>query len=385
MKIAKVGDLHIGARGANRHVRDFIDKWCRYLFEDMKNRGVDKYVQLGDAFDTRKALDGLDFEWVRNEFIPLHEKNGVEGYYIPGNHDIPYKESCRISWVHLLGDLSPRIHVFDTPGDRKIGDVTCCFLPWICMDNVVESLAMLEESEADWCFAHLELGGFEMYKNSPCLESRFNLNATHFKNFKRVLTGHFHTKSQKGNIDYVGTPYPLTWQDWADAEQGLRGYHILDTETGELEFIANPEHVKSMFKVFTYNWEAIKDDSSLQIQLKTVSELETTHDLAGKIVKILVEDRGNAKHYKDFVDAVRRCKTIDTTYIDMTMLDAKGAQTAHDFVCQTAGDEQNDELRTQTDIVQVMNERLERSGLDAKYHNETKSLIASTYDISKDT
>jgi DNA repair exonuclease SbcCD nuclease subunit len=57
-----------------------------------------------------------------------------------------------------------------------------------------------------------------------------------FKRFKAVYTGHYHHKSSKGNIHYMGSPYEMTWADCGD----VKGFHVLDTDTLELEFVPNP-------------------------------------------------------------------------------------------------------------------------------------------------
>ena len=35
----------------------------------------------------------------------------------------------------------------------------------------------------------------------------------HFKRFEKVLSGHFHKKSDDGRYYYLGTQYEMTWSD----------------------------------------------------------------------------------------------------------------------------------------------------------------------------
>ena len=35
-----------------------------------------------------------------------------------------------------------------------------------------------------------------------------------FKRFEKVLSGHFHKKSDDGHIYYLGTQYEMTWSDY---------------------------------------------------------------------------------------------------------------------------------------------------------------------------
>ena len=42
-----------------------------------------------------------------------------------------------------------------------------------------------------------------------------------------VYSGHFHTRSTDGKINYLGNPYEMYWNDVNDT----RGFHIFDTDT----------------------------------------------------------------------------------------------------------------------------------------------------------
>ena len=55
---------------------------------------------------------------------------------------------------------------------------------------------------------HLEVKGFEMHSTSTT-----GLEKTQFNKFEKVLSGHFHKKSDDG-IYYLGTQYEITWSDY---------------------------------------------------------------------------------------------------------------------------------------------------------------------------
>jgi DNA repair exonuclease SbcCD nuclease subunit len=95
---------------------------------------------------------------------------------------------------------------------------------------------------------HFEIAGFEMYRGHPC---EGGLQSDTFTRFDTVFSGHYHHRSTKGNISYLGTPYELTWQDYGDT----KGFHIFDTVTRELAFIMNPY---SMFVRLEYNDKGVE-------------------------------------------------------------------------------------------------------------------------------
>ena len=79
----------------------------------------------------------------------------------------------------------------------------------------------------------------------------------------------------------LGNPYQLYWNDEGD----VRGFHIFDTETGELEFIENPN---TMFHKIYYN-----EDKKKLINPKPYD---------GSYVKIIAEKASPARLNKLVVD-----------------------------------------------------------------------------------
>jgi hypothetical protein len=71
------------------------------------------------------------------------------------------------------------------------------------------------------------------------------------KRFEKVLSGHFHNKSVQSNVEYLGSQYQMTFADLDEK----KGFHILDTNTREIEFIENTD---KMF--YSINTEDIPDD-----------------------------------------------------------------------------------------------------------------------------
>ena len=68
------------------------------------------------------------------------------------------------------------------------------------------------------------------------LECRDGMSPKPFERFEMVLTGHFHAKSQKGNIHYLGAQMEFYWNDCGDKKY----FHVFDTNTRELEQVVNP-------------------------------------------------------------------------------------------------------------------------------------------------
>ena len=123
-----------------------------------------------------------------------------------------------------------------------------------------------------------------------------------FKKFKKVLSGHFHTKSTKDNIHYLGNPYELYWNDY----QASRGFHILDTDTLDLKFYKNPYN---MFEKIYYN---------------DVDKLINPNNFTNKYVKLIVEKRENQILFDNTVKMLYDAGVADLKIIEDATLEFEG-------------------------------------------------------------
>jgi DNA repair exonuclease SbcCD nuclease subunit len=198
-------------------------------------------------------------------FKPL-EDMGVSMTMLVGNHDIYYKNTLRVNAPSLLLGEYANISIMDGPGEFLLGSLPVLGIPWICDDNRSRVYELLEQSTSPLCVGHLEFNGFETV---PGIVMDHGIDQQPFKKFEKVLSGHFHTKSNKGNIFYLGNPYELYWNDY----QSPRGFHILDTDSLDLKFYRNP------YTMFA------------KIHYKDSDELLDVSEYSGKYVKVIVEDK----------------------------------------------------------------------------------------------
>lgn len=295
MKILLITDQHFGVRNDNLV---FIEKYRQFysnvVLPTIDKFGITEVIALGDTFDRRKginfnSLDAAKEMW----FTPLAER-GVHLTMLVGNHDIYYKNTLRINAPDLLLGEYSNIDVVDQPGQRRIGDVDILLLPWICDDNRERSRVETESSSAPICMGHLELNGFEAlpghrmeHGDDPSVYSKFDL----------VCSGHFHMKSRKGHINYLGNPYQLYWNDFGQS----RGFHILNTDTKKLTFYRNPYDI---FQKIYYH-----DDC-----LAEVKEM----DLKGSYVKLVVEDKTDQVKFDQTIRYLQHCEAADLKIIEDT-------------------------------------------------------------------
>ena len=200
-----------------------------------------------------------------------------------GNHDIYYKNTLRVNAPdELLGEYH-NIHVITEPTNITYDGLDILCLPWICDDNLEQSFRAIKESKSKVCMGHLELNGFEAH---PGHMMERGMDHSVFKKFKKVFTGHYHSKSHKDNIYYLGNPYQLYWNDFGCK----RGFHVFDTTTLKTTHYRNPFDV---FHKLYYN--------------NGVS-LPSEKDVEGTFVKLIVEEKGD---YAKFDYAVKRLQDMN--------------------------------------------------------------------------
>ncbi len=278
MKILLITDQHFGVRNDNQH---FIDHYRRFYgkvvipFIDAYN--IDTVIALGDTFDKRRSINFMSLEAAKDMwFDPLAERN-VRMHMLVGNHDIYYKNTLRINAPAelLLGYTNITVHDRSTTVD--FDGLSILLLPWICDENREQSLQAINESNASVCMGHLELNGFEAHPGHVMMNG---MDHNIFKKFDKVFSGHYHMKSNRDNIKYLGNPYQLYWNDYGCK----RGFHVFDTDTLKTTFYRNP--FNTFHKLYYNNG------------IGTIDE-----DLKGAFVKLIVEDKGD---YAKFDYAVKQ-------------------------------------------------------------------------------
>lgn len=296
MKIAILGDTHLGARNASGHFSKFFNKFFSEVFYPyLVEHDIKDVIQLGDLFDNRTQLSVKAYHACKTTwFDPLITHN-IHMHCLVGNHDTFYKSSLQINTPELLLQHEYRGHlsVYSSPTVIEIGGTTFAMVPWICDDNKEQTFNFLNKDHvADICCGHFEIDGFEMMRG---VAGHGGLPRELFSRFEMTLSGHYHTKSYDDyhRIQYVGTPYEITFADLHDP----RGFHIFDTETRVLEFIQNPN---TMFERIIYNEGWTGDVSSLK----------------GKAVKLVVEKKSDLYNFDRFVDSVKLADVYDLNIIE---------------------------------------------------------------------
>jgi DNA repair exonuclease SbcCD nuclease subunit len=273
MKLLILGDTHFGARNSSPAFNDYFKAVIEdEIFPLLKARKIDTILQMGDLFDNRKTVALPILAEVRRYFFQRLQDENIHLVTLVGNHDSANRDTISINSQRLLlGDFD-NVTIVDSP--YEFGNILV--VPWICEDNKAVIEKAIATTKAPYCAGHFELAGFSMYRGGE--KAKKGQNPDDLKKFQKVLSGHYHTPSQNGNIVYVGTPYEITWADYADQKY----VWIFDDTTGELEPV--PIQTKMFYTIEYASGMAVPDY------------------LKGKSVKIIVTS--GDKDFENFVSAV---------------------------------------------------------------------------------
>ena len=293
MKVAIVGDTHLGARNSSTRFQNYFNSFFNdVLYPYCETNDIKHVLQLGDCFDNRTNLQFKAFHAQKDIWFKKMGDLGIKMTILLGNHDICYRHSLCINSPELLLGEYDHIQVINKPTQIKIGNTSFDIIPWMCDENTEEIAKFVSRKDrGSVLLSHLELSGFPMSKGDQP-HSGPN-KGTMFDGYGIVFTGHFHTRSSKGNITYTGTPYEITWVDYADP----KGFYVYDTITGNYELVRNPLTI----------FEKVYYKSGSTFDIKT---------LRGKIVKIIVSEKGDPILYERWLDSVRLVEPHELKIID---------------------------------------------------------------------
>lgn len=298
MQIALITDQHFGARGDSEGFHNFFDKfYTNQFFPYLKENNIDTVIDLGDTFDRRKYINYNTLHRCKKYWFDQIEKNKINLHIIVGNHCTFFKNTNEINSPNLLLKEYTTIKSYYEPAEVTIDGLEVAFLPWICSGNYTNTMDFIDSTRAQVAFGHLEITGFEMYRGAV---NDHGFSGDIFNKFDMVMSGHFHHKSSRGNIHYLGCPYEITWSDWNDP----KGFHIFDTDTRELTFIPN-RYI--MFHKIHY------DDA--QDNMDSVLDLDTSK-LAGSMVKVIVREKNNPYWFDMFIDKIEKAGVLDLQVVE---------------------------------------------------------------------
>jgi hypothetical protein len=280
MKIALIADTHWGARNDSPAFINYFNKFYdEVFFPYLQENNINTLIHLGDVVDRRKFINHNTAYNFKLKFWDKIEQLKLDTHILLGNHDTYYKNTNTVNALQNL-NLPKNTKIYTSHDTVSFDGLEILFLPWICDDLVESSLHTIDNSTAQIVMGHLEIKGFEMHKGHL---NEQGLDKSLFKRFEKVISGHFHKKSDDGHIYYLGAPYEITWSDY----KCPKVFHIFDTQTRELTRVPNPLRIH---KKLIYN------DKTEDYSKKNLKDFENT------FVKLFISNKTDTDMFDKFVE-----------------------------------------------------------------------------------
>ena len=233
-KAAVFTDIHFGLKSnSTLHNEDCLN-FVKWATQKAKEEGCDTALFLGDWHNNRASINILTLQYSLQALEHLNA-NFDNTYFIPGNHDLYYRDKRDVQSVEWAKHLS-NIHICNDW--TTVGDVTIA--PWLVGDDFKK----LKKLKGKYMFGHFELPGYLM-NAMVAMPDHGEMSATDLNGFEHVFSGHFHKRQTKNNVTYIGNCFP---HNYADAGDDDRGMMILEWDKDPV-YHAWPD--QPMYRVFS--------------------------------------------------------------------------------------------------------------------------------------
>ena len=327
MKAAILNDSHFGKGNDAEEIiaqqRLFFEK---IFFPYLIKNDIKEIFHLGDLLDNRKAISPKTLYFMRKILLEPIRENGIHMTIIPGNHDVFYKNTHTISGLkETLGYFTNNVTIIQNnpvtlsyANDAKIG-----WIPWVNKENEQSIGRFLrEQTDADVILGHFEFGDFYMDQYTKSRHGTLNWADGSFDKFQLVLTGHFHHKSQKGNIHYLGSQYEMTWSDHNDPKY----FHVLEKNASSKEYtLTSVRNPYTLFNEIDYRG----DETSIP----------DPDEVSNKFIRVNCHDRTNQYEFDRFIEKLEtfnpykvQIRDYSILSIDESLLVTEGSPTEDDDI-----------------------------------------------------
>jgi hypothetical protein len=209
-KAAVFTDIHFGLKSnSTLHNEDCL-AFVKWATAKAREQGCETCLFLGDWHNHRASINIVTLNYSLQALEHMND-NFEHVYFIPGNHDLYYRDRRDIQSVEFAKHL-PRVTICNdwfTDGNVTIA-------PWLCGDDHKRLAAMTGQ----YLFGHFELPGYLM-NAMIAMPDHGDIKREDLSGFDHVFTGHFHKRQTKKNITYIGNCFPHNYSDTGDDERGM--------------------------------------------------------------------------------------------------------------------------------------------------------------------
>jgi UDP-2,3-diacylglucosamine pyrophosphatase LpxH len=209
-KAAAMTDIHFGLKSNSQTHNEDCLNFIKWFTAKAKEEGCETAFFLGDWHNNRASINIVTLNYSLRALEHL-SANFDTVYFIPGNHDLYYRDKRDVQSVEWAKHL-PNVVICNDWLHR--GDVVVA--PWL----VGEDYKRIPKLNAKYMFGHFELPHF--YMNAMVqMPDHGDVKREDFVGIEHVFTGHFHKRQTHKNITYIGNCFPHNYADNHDDERGM--------------------------------------------------------------------------------------------------------------------------------------------------------------------
>lgn len=336
-KFAVISDLHIGVHQSSEKWLQEVVKFANWFRDQLLDKNIKDIVIPGDFFHDRTDINLLALQYT-TQILDIWRDFHI--WMIPGNHDCFYKDTAQVSSVSIFKGY-PNITIFDSVNVVEFNNKKVMFVPWGC--------SVPTDTKVDIIVGHFELTGFKMNSFRVCDGGDDSDTLTNAGNL--IITGHFHLRQERvnktGTVLYVGTPYEMDYNDMGSD----KGYHIVDTNTNNTEFVIYPlttKHKKLTVTELINNKDRMDDYLNANVRGNVVT-LVVDKEMDYDKISILVQ---KLQTYQPFIfkgTDIQQGKTTNEVVIDQ-QVNVQTEQLLSEFVTNMGIDNAEDVLSFVLDL-----------------------------------
>ena len=203
-------DIHFGLKSNSQLHNDDCLEFVKWATQKAKDEGCETAFFLGDWHNHRASINIVTLNYSLRALEHL-SANFSTVYFIPGNHDLYYRDKRdvqSVEWAKHLPNLvicNDWVHADDV-----------VIAPWLVGDDHKR----LAKMSGRYLFGHFELPGYLMNAMVE-MPDHGSVRREDLVGFEHVYTGHFHKRQTKNNVTYIGNCFPHNFADAGDDERGV--------------------------------------------------------------------------------------------------------------------------------------------------------------------
>ena len=202
-------DIHFGLKSNSLVHNQDCEAFVDWAIQVGREQSCETGFFLGDWHHHRASLNLQTLNFSLRSLEKL-SKAFDRFYFIPGNHDLYYRDRRDIHGAEWARHIPNIIVVNDWFQDEDV-----VIAPWLVGDDHKR----IPKLNARYVLGHFELPHFKMNAMVE-MPDHGELQAEHFDGVGEVFSGHFHLRQQRRNINYIGNAFPHNFADAGDDKRG---------------------------------------------------------------------------------------------------------------------------------------------------------------------